>query len=361
MNVKEVKESLPYLFQIGLTPLLIGPHGVGKSAGVKQYAQEHNMEFIDLRLGTMEVGDLIGLADFEVDADGNKISTQFFRPNWFPTDPDSRGVLFLDEINRANRDVLQAVFQLVYDRQLHDKVLPKGWQIVAASNPNTDDYTVTDISDKAFADRFCHIKVNYDADQWIEYAKSAKFNDSVIGFIANDKTMLSGEISQFDINYVKPSGRSYEFLSKLMNLDSDKNIIKELAKGIIGPSETILFFEFLEKEEKPVSGLDVLENFKKVKDKLLEQIESDNPRLDMINRTTQDTIDTLSGLINDNKLKDKHSNNLVELTLILPKDIAYYLLSTLTTDSRYFEFVVSFSENEKLLKLIDTFDAVKDK
>src|SRR5262249_58690591 len=43
-----------------------------------------------------------------------------------------RGVLFLDELNRAPDDVLQAAFQLVLDGAVGEYMLPDGWSVVAA-------------------------------------------------------------------------------------------------------------------------------------------------------------------------------------------------------------------------------------
>ena len=154
MNIRDFKKSLPYLINANTAVMLVGHHGVGKSQGVKQFCDENELGFVDLRLGTQDVGDILGLADFKVDDNGERIATKFMPPDWFPMDPNSRGLIFLDEINRARRDVLQAVFQLVLDKRIHTYELPKGWHVVAAMNPSTQDYIVTDLSDKAFLDRF---------------------------------------------------------------------------------------------------------------------------------------------------------------------------------------------------------------
>ena len=184
MNIKKFKEAMPYLIQANVATLIQGHHGVGKSQAVKQYCDENGYGFVDLRLGTQDVGDLLGLADFELDAKGNKIATKFMRPTWFPVDPASKGIIFLDEINRGRRDVLQAVFQLCLDKKIHEYALPKGWHVVAAMNPSTEDYIVTDISDKAFLDRFCHIKLSPSKQEWFDYAKKTKMNAELVQFVS---------------------------------------------------------------------------------------------------------------------------------------------------------------------------------
>ena len=141
MDIKQLKRFLPYAMKTKVAVMVHGLHGIGKSQTIKQFAEEQGMQFIDRRLSQMESGDLLGLPSLE---NGR---TSFFTPDWLPTDPNSKGILFLDEINRARRDVLQGVFQLVLDRQLGSYKLPDGWSVISAINPNTDDYDVTNVFD----------------------------------------------------------------------------------------------------------------------------------------------------------------------------------------------------------------------
>ena len=147
MNVTETKRTLK-----GLPPrksvLLESGHGLGKSQVVRQVAQELSKEtgrvygFVDIRLSQREVGDIIGmprsLDQFDVShnvfKDGKLVSETKVAQNitvndipfWFPTDPDSFGILFLDELNRATREVQQAAFELVLDYRLNFRELPIG-------------------------------------------------------------------------------------------------------------------------------------------------------------------------------------------------------------------------------------------
>ncbi|HHV71541.1 MAG TPA: hypothetical protein GXX38_02870, partial [Clostridia bacterium] len=99
-----------------ITPFLWGERGIGKSQCVYQVAQElsadgEKWDVIELRIGQMEVGDLIGVPKVE------KGRTIWARPEWFPT--TGKGIIFLDEPNRDNAgDVTQAIFQLVLDKRL---------------------------------------------------------------------------------------------------------------------------------------------------------------------------------------------------------------------------------------------------
>ncbi len=289
MNLNQIKKALPYLFRNKVVPNIIGIHGTGKSTSVREYTQEQGVGFIDLRLGQMEVGDLLGLPEITTDSNGDKI-TVFARPKWFPT--TGSGVLFLDELNRSKRDVVQAIFQLVLDRKLHDYVLPEGWSVVTAMNPSTEDYQTLDLSDKAFNDRFCHIKVTSSYQDFIDYGTTKEFNKTVLNFISNHPGMLRGKTQDFVLNMVEPSDRSWEMVSRLSNdKDMPEDILNELVTGIVGVEAAVAFMAWKKTAEKPIDGTAVLKDYKKVRDQVLQQVDAKTYRPDLLNDTKQQVID----------------------------------------------------------------------
>lgn len=294
MQIRTLKQALPYLFKANVPTLVHGRHGIGKSQALFQVSQEmtydhptlgsQNYGFVDLRLGNMEVGDLLGLADFVCDEDGNKVATKFMRPSWLPTDPDSCGILFLDEINRARRDVLQAAFQLVLDKKIHEYELPKGWVVVGACNPNTDEYIVTDIGDAAFLDRFCHIKLTPTVAEWIDHAHEVKFDSDIIDFVRDQPEMLAAKGEEFDLE-VKPSARSWEFINRLIVAKAPINILQELAIGIVGTTAAIAFMESRRSADKPFKAEQVLKEFPKIAKKVKQYGDPKDNRIDILKAT----------------------------------------------------------------------------
>ena len=289
-----MKQALPYLFEANVPTLIHGRHGVGKSQSLYQVSQEltydhpkkgkQSYSFIDLRLGNMEVGDLLGLADFEKDGDGNNIATKFMRPSWLPNDPDSKGILFLDEINRARRDVLQAAFQLVLDKKIHEYELPKGWAVVGACNPNTDEYIVTDIGDAAFMDRFCHIKLTPTVAEFIDYAHKTNFDSDIIDFVREQPEMLAAKGEDYDLE-VKPSARSWEFINRLIQYKTPINVLQELAIGIVGTTAAIAFMESRRSADKPFKAEQILKEFPKLKKKVEKYSNPKDNRIDILKAT----------------------------------------------------------------------------
>lgn len=339
MFISVLKEAMPYLIEANIATMIVGHHGVGKSQAVRQYTDEttynhpklgkQHLGFIDLRLGTQDVGDLLGLADFERDSKGQLVATKFMRPDWFPTDPDSRGIIFLDEVNRARRDVLQAVFQLVLDKRLHRYELPKGWHVVAAMNPNTENYIVTDITDKAFLDRFCHIKLQPSIKEWFSYAQNKKFDSSITSFLKDQPELLSdGTLVDFDLKEVTPSRRSWEAVDRLVKAGTPLPILQELCYGLVGHAATAAYMASLKNADKPIAAEDVVANFDKYKERVEKYSNAETGgRIDLLKHTC----DELQGYVENRKKKfsDKEKNNISNFLKTIPTDLSFALCKEL--------------------------------
>lgn len=87
------------------TPLFIhGSPGIGKSYIVSDIAQKNKLELVDVRLSQMDPVDLRGVPSIKDD------QTVWMPPVFFPKDPDSEGILFLDELNAAPPSVQAAIY-----------------------------------------------------------------------------------------------------------------------------------------------------------------------------------------------------------------------------------------------------------
>lgn len=267
MNIEQLKRTLPKILKSGFTPLLVGNQGIGKSSVIKQYAQEHGLGFIDMRLGLMaDPGDLTGMPYVK---DGRM---HYAVPSILPT--SGRGILFIDELNRATRMLLQAVFQLVLDGRIGEYVLPEGWSIITAMNPATDNFIVTDIADDALKSRFLHIKLEARVEDFAAYMDK----DSIMAaFVKEHPSMLIG--SDFSVyNELKPCGRVLEVAEKIIALEPDQDVFAELLMGLLGTEGATVFLGWYEKQDKALTAEDVFTG------KFKKQVQGyiDNNRLDLI-------------------------------------------------------------------------------
>jgi MoxR-like ATPase len=171
-----VVEVLELAYRARRPILLEGPTGIGKSQIVHEFAQASGLSFTMLDLSLLEPPDLVGLPVIE----GGR--THYASPAELPT--AGRGVLMLEELNRAEVPVMQPALQLLSARRLHAYELPPDWICVAAINPEEGDYQVNRL-DPALRSRFLQLSVCADRDAWLGWATKANVHP-VIASVVRD-------------------------------------------------------------------------------------------------------------------------------------------------------------------------------
>lgn len=318
MNITQIKKLIPQVFAIGRTPHLIGHAGTGKSSVVYQVCEELGYTVVERRLGQMaDAGDLIGLMEFHKNKDGKNEYVDYVLPKWFPREDNT--VIFLDEVNRSHKDLLQAIFELIYDKSLMGNKLPKNCHVIAASNPPTKDYQVLDFSDSAFQDRFVHIKFDPTFEEFMGYAKAKNFNSGVLSFLSDNQKMLRNpELEDFDLSFVKPSGRSWEAVCKLADSELEKEIFLEACMGLIGSHAAIALATYLDSPQRIPTGKEILSQYPKFKSFVLDCSANDRrDRLATIIDNVKDEVKTLD------KLSQTQAQAILDLSNDLPDE--YYL------------------------------------
>lgn len=246
-----------------LPPLIIhGKPGVGKSAIVKQVAEELGIEFRDVRLAQMDAVDIRGLPS--VNTEEHTMTWNI--PDFFPRDPKSKGILFFDEISAADRSLQVSVYQIVLDRCLSDAYkVPDGWYICAAGN-RIEDRAVAMSMSSALANRFMHVELTEDAEDWARWAINEGINPSVVGFIRYRPEMLH-HMDGENLEYGWPSPRSWEKVSHMIDImektNAKKTIIKKIVFGLVGPGAGAEFMEFYKNREVYENILDMMVDPKK--------------------------------------------------------------------------------------------------
>ncbi len=248
--------------------LLMAMHGVGKSSVVKQVAEGQGIGFYDVRLSQCEVGDIKGLPYLNHETK----TTEFFKPRWWPRDMNSKGILFFDELNRAQPDVQQAVFEICLDRRLDGDPLPPGWRVVAAINA-TDDYQVTDL-DPALFDRWFVIDFKPTTKEWVTWGRENGVHEAILEFVQQDGKRLDPPVGALEPGKVFPSRRSWDRFNASMNafgLWEARNElqIQQLATGFLGSEIAAAFPGWLMSQYEQIRPADVLRDFEKFKHKLV--------------------------------------------------------------------------------------------
>ena len=233
MRFKQTLELVEHALDLDKPTMLWGPPGIGKSQLMRS---TNHTAFIDLRLVLLDAVDLRGLPA----RDGDKM--RWLPVGELPHEPTERGILFLDEINAAEDDVMQAALGLVLDRRLGDYEVPEGWRIMAAGNRAEDRTGARDLP-SALANRFLHIDMTANLDDWVDWAStSGQMPHELVSFL-RFKTDL---IHSFSPDHRRnPTPRMWETVGQIIN---DPGIEGRAEIGLIaaavgeGPAQDLVSF-----------------------------------------------------------------------------------------------------------------------
>src|SRR5512134_2662413 len=193
------------------TPVMLwGAPGVGKSRIIAQIAARHGVPLLDIRLSQLEPTDLRGIPFRKGEL------VEWSVPSMLPDARrhGARGILFLDELTSASPTVSAAAYQLILDRRLGEYQVPPGWAIFAAGNRQGDRGVVYAMP-SPLANRFSHLTVEVNIDDWAAWAFLAGMDERLIAFLRFRPELL------FDFDpaqnpVVFPTPRSWEFAHRAL-------------------------------------------------------------------------------------------------------------------------------------------------
>lgn len=218
---KEVHSMLDDAYWGDKAPLLIfGNPGIGKSTVVRNFAKEtaahstnnegepreyldwsksskkKRMEavanpskyfvLIDIRANQLIPEDLSGIPDVSLNDPVEYLRTKKHLWIWFIEQEDTDGILFLDEINQASEDMLNALFEPVLDRAMAGQKISDKVLIVAAGNLGSQ-FTGNQEIGPSLMSRFTCGWLVLDPDEWLEYAEEQNFDLYILNFVTQDK------------------------------------------------------------------------------------------------------------------------------------------------------------------------------
>ena len=282
---------------------LLGNQGIGKSSTVFAAAEflralGLKVRVVDKRLATAEAADFSGIP-----YNDNGVM-RFAKFDWFPSekltkdeikavvnrnlatlginlsskDKDEYTILFLDEVNRAPRDVQQAVFQLVNDRCLDDLRLSHRCVIVAAMNDNSELYQTTRM-DPAFLDRFMMMQFKPSDTEWLTYMDTevaeGRGHGCVTSFLKSHPTYIDPSNQMIEESTEKNtktfSRRSWTSLSSMLKARSDMkeqdvkdwdlSYLARYCSGLVGVDAGTKLARFIENEYQTLDPREVLKNY----------------------------------------------------------------------------------------------------
>lgn len=154
--------------------MLVGQAGTGKTAIVKKWAKERNVNLVAKNASSFDKTDMGGAVAAKVDETGKTLNQVTRLSNSEFDDLVNAGsVLFLDELNRADPEIMGSLLTLILDHKVPDtsakggmKSLPGFLFTIAAINPADEAYEGTNELDTAMRNRFRRLDVTIDIPQY---------------------------------------------------------------------------------------------------------------------------------------------------------------------------------------------------
>ena len=254
---KGAKKSLRKAFKNKRPIFMWGPPGIGKSDIIKQLGEELEAHVIDVRLSLWEPTDIKGIPFFNA----NTNTMEWAPPSELPSQEFAKQhkkiVLFMDEMNSAAPSVQAAAYQLVLNRAVGTYKLPDNVVMVAAGNRETDK-GVTYRMPAPLANRFVHLELAVDWDDWQEWAVLNKIHKDVVGYL----TFAKKDLYDFDPKSASrafATPRSWSFVSELLtDDDTDVDTLTDLTAGSIGEGLAIKFMAHRKVASKLADPRDIL-------------------------------------------------------------------------------------------------------
>lgn len=287
-----------------VVPFMHGEPGIGKSALMALVAKKMGWKLIDIRASLLaDSSDITGIpfplhrltAEAQIlgaialaatknnmeltkqvtailnSQDSGRVT--YLLPEFLPKQDEKQPYLiFFDEVNRARPDIVQALFQFLYDKRIGSYELPNHHMLTAAGNFGDKDKTNTITFDSAWNNRFWHAELQWQVKDVLKYYRSQGYADHAIAFLeAHGDTQLQN-LPQEENEYAWRSLRSWEGMmihaGKYMAGEHvDVVRAENIALGFVGPDGAGQLRDYLSTLVL-ISPADIVDKYKTSKDKL---------------------------------------------------------------------------------------------
>jgi hypothetical protein len=235
----EAKAAVQHAMKLKRPIFLWGPPGIGKSDIIKQIGDALDAHVIDIRLSLWDPTDIKGMPYYAANDNIMKWAPPSELPDETLAKKHKKIILFLDEMNSAAPAVQAAAYQLILNRKVGTYKLPDNVMIVAAGNRETDK-GVTYRMPAPLANRFIHLEMRVDFEDWLQWATENKIHADVVGYL----TFSKQDLYDFDpksSSRAFATPRSWSFVSDLLDDDLSESTLTDLVAGSVGEGLAVKF------------------------------------------------------------------------------------------------------------------------
>lgn len=231
----ETRRLVLHTLRAGVSALVTGHPGVGKSAMARAVADDLGLAMVDIRLAQSDPTDLAGV--WFPDRERQVLAS--YPPAWAIQASEQPMLVFLDEINAAVTRLHQAAaYQIVLERRVGTLPLHPDTVVLAAGNLEEDRALVTPLS-AALANRFAHFVLRVDADTWLAWADREGVHPEVCAYVGRhgEEVLYAPDD---DGGQAFPTPRAWEMASRLI-LGAEEPDHARLVAACVGPAAAARF------------------------------------------------------------------------------------------------------------------------
>jgi MoxR-like ATPase len=222
----------------GISVLVRGHPGVGKSTLAARLAADAKLPLVDIRLAQRDPADLCGVWF----PDPATQSLRAFPPEWAVLASRQPVFVFLDEINAAVTKLHQAAaYQIVLERRVGEVRFHPDTVVMAAGNLEEDNALVTPLS-SALCNRFAHYILRADATTWLDWASQHGVDEAILGYVSRFREEVL-YVPDLD-GMAFPTPRSWEMASRVFQRGEETDR-KRLVSACIGVGAADKLFSWL--------------------------------------------------------------------------------------------------------------------
>ena len=338
-----------------------GTFGIGKSFMVNQFGKQMAKELSDKKskiefsdnifdigkdkftVGTLSAhqispGDVPGLPF----PDRERGKTVYLLSELLPEDPDSQGILFVDEINLAPQLVQANLYSLIWDRKIGRYKLPDKWIVIGAGNTNEDRAHVQEMS-MPLKNRYGHIQLAVPSvDKWDrEFAQNYGIDSRITIFLRFREDLLHHyDPKGMDERYAVPTPRTWQMASDAIKGEEDMTNIRDLVGQFVGMSAGMQLTAHLEM----ANSYDIKKIFTKKKVDVPQEPDK-----------AYALISAVCEYYKKHKAEEENTETIIDLMKSFRKEHAVIIIRQARTDNPEFFGVLKKINKAKLLEATTTY------
>ncbi len=251
-----------------ITLCLVGDTGIGKSPIVRQWGDARGAHTYVLNFGHVSQEE-VSMAMFN--EDGTEFG--FVCPSWLrdlnkQAEEKKCAILFLDEWNRSDKNLVNALFTLTDDRRIHDFHLHENVIVVAAMNPSEGMYLVNEAEkDPAVRKRLNFVFVTHDIVGWVQHARKNDYHPLVIDYVRAAAQHFY-DVGARDAGKAFPCPANWEKVSGILKsaeasgVELTDSSVRALVAGQIGRTTMTTFMEYVRDNNTLIQPNEILYEYR---------------------------------------------------------------------------------------------------